>query len=81
MLMCVAKELPRELNIYNENDRQVLIDEQNSDRIITQIKGSFIGKGNAQNTLVNLRTIIILHDNGDIETIVDRIDIKCNGGE
>jgi len=64
--------------IVHENDRQGIVDEQNSDRIITQIKGSFIGKGNAEFTLLNIRTITILHDNGDIETIVDRIDIKFN---
>ena len=65
---------------YNthENDRSTLIDEGNSNIIRTVMHGSFIGKGQAVNTLVTTRLVTILHDNGDSETIVDNIDIKCN---
>jgi hypothetical protein len=67
--------------IIHENDHDILIDEENSDTIRTLVSGAMIGQGNAVNSLVKIRMVTILDDNGNGETIVDDVDIKCNDGE
>ena len=67
--------------IIHENDQDTFIDEENSDTMLTLISGAFIGQGNAINTLVKIRLVTILHDNGDADTIVADVDIKSNGEE
>jgi hypothetical protein len=65
--------------IIHENDHNTLIDEENSDTLRTLVSGVMIGQGNAVNTLVKIRMVTIIDNNGDGETIIDDVDIKCNG--
>jgi hypothetical protein len=45
----------------------------------TVLKGTFIGQGSEPNTQVRIQLVTVLHENGDVETIVDDVDVNCNG--
>lgn len=45
----------------------------------TDIRGSFISKRSDVNTLVKIRLVTSIDENGNAETIVDDVDVKCTG--
>ncbi|HET8847258.1 MAG TPA: hypothetical protein VFM20_00580 [Nitrososphaeraceae archaeon] len=66
---------------YNIHEKEkVIIEQEGGDTTFnTAIKGSFISKGSDVNTLVKIRLVISIDENGIAETIVDDVDVKCAG--
>ena len=62
----------------HENEKYSQILNENGDtRFDTTIHGSFISSGSADSTKVTMKLVTVVHPNGDIDTIVDDVDVKC----
>ncbi|HJU79593.1 MAG TPA: hypothetical protein VJ599_08530 [Nitrososphaeraceae archaeon] len=67
-----------EYNIH-EKEKGIIEQEGGDTTFSTAIKGSFISKGSDVNTLIKIRPVTSIDENGNVETIVDDADVKCTG--
>jgi hypothetical protein len=64
----------------HENDKfSTILNENGDTRFDTTIHGSFISSGPGNNTKVDIKLVNVVHPNGDTETIVDDVKVKCPG--
>lgn len=66
---------------YNIHEKEkVTIEQEGVDTTFsTALKGSFISKGSDVNPLVKIRLVTSIDENGNAETTVDDVDVKCTG--
>ena len=67
-----------EYNIH-EKEKGIIEQEGGDTTFSTAKKGSFISKGSDVNTLIKIQLVTSIDENGNIETIVDDVDVKCTG--
>ena len=67
-----------EYNVH-EKEKAIIEQEGGDTTFSTAIKGSFISKGSDVNTLVKILLVTSIDENGNAETIVDDVDVKCTG--
>ena len=67
-----------EYNVH-EKEKGIIEQEGGDTTFSTAIKGSFISKGSDVNTLIKIRLVTSIDENGNAETIVEDVDVKCNG--
>lgn len=61
-----------------EKEEQVILVEGGDTTFDTDLKGSFKGKGSEVDTKVNIKLVIVIHEDGSTETIVNDVEVKCS---
>lgn len=67
-----------EYNVH-EKEKGIIEQEGGDTTFSTAIKGSFISKDSDVNTLIKIRLVTSIDENGNVETIVEDVDVNCNG--
>jgi hypothetical protein len=65
--------------IVHEHDRFITLVEGGTTTFKTVIRGSFIAQGSDVNTYITMYLVTSVDENGNPHTIVDKVDVKCQG--
>ncbi|HEY7110560.1 MAG TPA: hypothetical protein VH415_14140 [Nitrososphaeraceae archaeon] len=64
--------------IVHEKEVQSFLQEGGDNTFSTVLKGKFYGQGSEPNTKVGIHLVTTVHENGDVETLVDDVNVTCN---
>jgi hypothetical protein len=66
--------------VVHENDQYDTILNDNGDTMFsTTIHGSFTGGGSVDNTKIEIRLVTVVHQDGDVTTLVEDAQVRCPG--
>ncbi|HEY7109467.1 MAG TPA: hypothetical protein VH415_08580 [Nitrososphaeraceae archaeon] len=65
--------------IVHEKEAQTALVETGGDTTFsTVLKGKFNGQGSEPNTKLRIQQVTVIHENGDVETLVDDVSVTCH---
>jgi hypothetical protein len=64
--------------IVHEKTVDSIQQEAGDTTISSVIKGKFNGQGSEPNTKIRIHLVTVVHENGDVDTLVDDVNVTCN---